>query len=235
MERNRDAFGKQNTTSQPTTIKTTGLELGGRDKWGERGRGGDRGPAGRTVTPGRGVCLSVWSVWGVLAGFQKGMAGQIWNRGRPRKQLPTSFSRKKEGPGDWTNRDIRDTGWDSDQRAWSRFGPSSANGGRGWQGDLPSPQGGIQPQTFSQIPDSIQFPWTQSVTCPFMVKLEVGSTRDPRTCHREKGCSHCSPISRLCYFLPTKELGHLQTVPALVTCLGDRGAVLSFLGPTFLI
>lgn len=52
-----------------------------------------------------------------------------------------------------TNRDIEDTGWDSDPRAWSGFRPSCANDGRGWQGDLPSPRGGIQPQALPQTAD----------------------------------------------------------------------------------
>lgn len=43
------------------------------------------------------------------------------------------------GLGDWTSRDIKDIGQNSDQKVWSRFGPFSARGGGGWQGDLPSP------------------------------------------------------------------------------------------------
>lgn len=55
---------------------------------------------------------------------------------RPRNSpTPRIFSRRKEGPralgpGYLTSRDNKDTEQDSDQRLWSRFRPSSANGRR---------------------------------------------------------------------------------------------------------
>ena len=61
------------------------------------------------------------------------------------KQLTGRFSRKKEGAGalgsgEWTSRNSKDIiRW-----RWPRLGPSSANGGSAWQGDLASPWRGVQ-------------------------------------------------------------------------------------------
>lgn len=93
------------------------------------------------------------------------------------KQLTGKFSRKKEGAGalgsgKWTSRDIKDIRWQ-----WPRSGPSSANGGRGWQGDFASPQRGIQLWASFQgltLPTSLRL---RATTLPSKEKLGAAAPR----------------------------------------------------------
>ena len=122
------------------TSKTIGLQLGrqrdvGRARLGTWLRSSREDSDARA----RGL-LVIWSMWGALESFQKcfqilksaEVSEEAVQVGGPGKQLSRRLARKKEGagalgPSDWTSRDIKDIGW-----TWSRLGPSSAHGGRGW-------------------------------------------------------------------------------------------------------
>ena len=126
------------------------------------------------------------------------------------KQLTGRFSRNKEGAGalgsgERTSRDIKDIiRW-----RWPRLGPSSANGGSGWQGDLASPRRGIQLWASSQ-----------GLTLPSFFRLRATTLPSRGSWRRQHPGLHDSDgggvilTGRLCLgFVPhscRKEPGHPQ-------------------------